>query len=85
MSEQLILDHLQGRHVMGVYPLLEDETCWFLAADFDKSTWQQDVTAFAETCRSTRLPVAIERSVREMARTHGFFSRPRSPRISLGA
>ena len=62
VSDQLILDHLQGRHVMGVYPLLEDETCWFLAVDFDKSTWQQDVTAFAETCRSTQLPVAIERS-----------------------
>ncbi len=47
---------------MGVYPLLEDETCWFLAADFDKTSWKDDVAAFAETCRSIRLPVAIERS-----------------------
>jgi superfamily II DNA or RNA helicase len=35
VSDDLIAAHLQGRHVMGVYPLLEDETCWFLAADFD--------------------------------------------------
>jgi superfamily II DNA or RNA helicase len=62
VTDQLILDHLQGRHVMGVYPLLQDETCWFLAVDFDKSSWQQDVAAFAETCRSTGVPVAIERS-----------------------
>jgi hypothetical protein len=34
-----IVGHLTGRHVMGVYPLLADETCWFLAADFDKSAW----------------------------------------------
>jgi hypothetical protein len=62
VGEQLIAEHLQGRHVMGVYPLLEDETCWFLAVDFDKHAWQDDVMAFAETCRSARIPVAIERS-----------------------
>src|SRR6185312_640503 len=47
---------------MGVYPLLEDETSWFLAVDFDKSSWQDDVGAFVETCDATGLPVAIERS-----------------------
>jgi hypothetical protein len=31
-----LLDHLHGRHVMGAYPMLEDESCWFLAADFDE-------------------------------------------------
>lgn len=31
--------HLRGRQIMGVYPLLENETCWFLAVDFDKGTW----------------------------------------------
>jgi superfamily II DNA or RNA helicase len=62
VSDQAVLDHLQGRHVMGVYPLLENETCWFLAADFDKSSWKEDVAAFVETCRSGGVPVAIERS-----------------------
>jgi hypothetical protein len=37
------MDHLQGRHVIGVYPMLPDDTCWFLAADFDKETWMDDV------------------------------------------
>lgn len=62
VSDQIVLDHLQGRHVIGVYPLLEDETCWFLAVDFDKSSWQADVAAFAETCASAGVPVAVERS-----------------------
>jgi hypothetical protein len=61
-TDQVILDHLQGRHVVGVYPLLTDETCWFLAADFDKSSWADDVLAFAETCRTTGMPPAVERS-----------------------
>jgi superfamily II DNA or RNA helicase len=62
VGDQVVLDHLQGRHVMGVYPLLEDENCWLLAADFDKASWKEDVSALAETCRSVGAPVAIERS-----------------------
>ncbi len=62
VDEQRILDHLRGRHVMGVYPLLEDETCWLLAVDFDKSSWQDDVGAFVETARAMEVPVAVERS-----------------------
>jgi superfamily II DNA or RNA helicase/very-short-patch-repair endonuclease len=60
--------HLQGHDdhsrdfVMGVYPMLLDETCFFLAADFDKTTWQDDVAAFLETCRQMNLPAALERS-----------------------
>jgi superfamily II DNA or RNA helicase len=83
VGEQLIVEHLQGRHVMGVYPLLEDETCWFLAVDFDKRSWQEDVTAFAETCRSARIPVAIERS-RSGNGAHAwfFFAAPVSANIA---
>ena len=62
VEDQVILDHLQGRHVVGVYPLLADETCWFLAADFDKTSWTDDVAAFVETCRVAGLPGTVERS-----------------------
>ena len=47
---------------LGVYPMLPDETCWFLAADFDKKSWMQDVAAFRDTARAKGVPVAIERS-----------------------
>ena len=57
-----IVGHLTGRHVMGIYPLLADETCWFLAVDFDKSAWIEDVGAFVETCRRVGVPAAVERS-----------------------
>jgi len=62
VTGQVLLDHLQGRHVVGVYPLLQDETCWFLAADFDKSAWREDVQAFVETCQEHRVPACVERS-----------------------
>jgi hypothetical protein len=47
---------------MGVYPMLQDETCWFLAVDFDKTTWREDAVAFLETCRLFDVPIALERS-----------------------
>ncbi len=58
----MILDHLQGRHVIGVYPLLEDEHCWFVAVDFDKEDWQEDVSAYVTTARRFGLAPAVERS-----------------------
>jgi hypothetical protein len=45
VDDQAIFDHLRGLHVMGVYPLLQDETCWFLAADFDKAAINRHDTA----------------------------------------
>jgi superfamily II DNA or RNA helicase len=62
MSDQVVLDHLQGRHVIGVYPLLDDDTCWFLAVDFDEESWADDVAAIVETSQTVGLPAAVERS-----------------------
>jgi superfamily II DNA or RNA helicase/very-short-patch-repair endonuclease len=68
VTDDVIHWHLQGHDihsrdfVIGVYPMLLDETCFFLAADFDKTTWQDDVGAFLETCRQMNLPAALERS-----------------------
>lgn len=62
VTDQVIADHLRGRHVAGVYPLLEDETCHFLALDFDKADWKNDVAAFRSTCEHFGLNAAVERS-----------------------
>jgi superfamily II DNA or RNA helicase len=61
-DDAAVLAHLKGHQVLGLYPLLEDETCWLLAVDFDKGTWTDDVIAFAETCQRIGVPGAIERS-----------------------
>ncbi|MFN7973873.1 MAG: DEAD/DEAH box helicase family protein [Acidobacteriota bacterium] len=77
VADQVILDHLKGKHVVGVYPLLMNETCWFLAADFDGDAWRADIAAFARTCRDVGLPVSIERSRSgDGAHAWFFFSAP---------
>ena len=62
LTDAVIEDHLLGKETIGVYALLPDETCWFLAADFDKTTWEYDSLAFLETCQELNVPAALERS-----------------------
>ena len=68
VTDEVIRWHLSGcddhgrDFVMGVYPMLQDETCYFLAVDFDRDAWQEDMGAFLETCRRLALPAALERS-----------------------
>ena len=68
LNDEAIRWHLSGQDsggcefVAGVYPMLADETCFFLATDFDKASWQEDVRAFLGTCLRMNLPAALERS-----------------------
>ena len=64
LNEMAIDAHLRGRQnlVAGIYPLLSNETCWFLAIDFDDEGWQKDVTTLREIGTESEIPIAIERS-----------------------
>ena len=68
VTDDVIRWHLSGHDadgqpfVAGVYPLLLDETCFFLAVDFDKAGWREDAAAFLDACRRLNLPAALERS-----------------------
>lgn len=60
LSDAVIYNHLAGDHTVGVYPLLEDDTCYFLAVDFDEAEWRDDVRAFMQSCTALGVPVALE-------------------------
>ena len=68
VTDEVIRFHLSGKDnrskpfCAGVYPMLLDETCWFLAADFDKETWREDITAILKTFSEYGIPAYIERS-----------------------
>jgi superfamily II DNA or RNA helicase len=62
LSEEVIRDHLLGKQTIGVYPLLQDDTCWFIAVDFDKKSWGADACAFLKMCQETGVPASLERS-----------------------
>ena len=60
LSDTVIYDHLAGDHTVGVYPLLTEDSCHFLAVDFDEAEWKEDVLAFVESCCVLGVPVALE-------------------------
>jgi superfamily II DNA or RNA helicase len=74
VTDTVVRNHLTGHipapfeggavlpFVMGMYPLLPNETCYFLALDFDKQSWREDAGAFMETCRTGDIPACLERS-----------------------
>jgi hypothetical protein len=64
VGDDILRSHLAGRasgnaadFPVGVYPMLPDETCWFLAADFDTKSWMKDVAAFRDTALAKNVPV----------------------------
>ncbi len=62
LTDQVIQEHLSGKKTIGVYPLLKDNTCWFLACDFDKTGWELDALAYLQSCASYGIPVYLEKS-----------------------
>jgi superfamily II DNA or RNA helicase len=62
VTDEVLLQHLRGEVVAGVYPLVDGDRCHFVAVDFDGDGWQEDVGAYASTARDIGLPVAVERS-----------------------
>src|SRR5207249_1562960 len=68
VTDEVIRWHLSGvddsgqSFVAGVYPMLLDETCFFLAVDFDKEGWRDDAAAYLGTCRGMGIPAVLERS-----------------------
>lgn len=60
LSDTVIYEHLAGKRTVGVYPLLADDSCHFLAADFDEAAWREDAKAFCQSCHELGVPVALE-------------------------
>ena len=62
LTEDVILKHLKGEITIGIYPLLPGDLCNFLAIDFDKKTYEDDVIAFWNVCDELGVPIYVERS-----------------------
>ena len=77
VKAHLIGKDLYCRDVMAIYPLLQDNTTWLLAADFDEENWQNDVSAFRQCAIEAGLTPAVERSRSgKGAHVWFFFSEP---------
>jgi superfamily II DNA or RNA helicase len=62
LDDAAMYAHLTGKEVVGLYPMLADNTCWLLAVDFDKSDWQEASLAYVEVCKVKGIDCLLERS-----------------------
>src|SRR3989338_1386232 len=83
LDEQAVRDHLKGKYTIGTYAIREDDTCTFLAADFDGDGWRQDVLAYRAAARELGIQIEVERS-RSGDGAHGwiFFAEPVAARAA---
>ena len=81
ITDELLKKHFDGRKILGVYPLLRDNTCWFIAADFDNHDGEhdpyRDILSFYEVCETQEVPIYICRSKSGKGyHAYMFFDRP---------
>lgn len=79
VTQRLLMEHLNGKKedgtdVVGIYPMLKDESCNFLVFDFDAHTdaqeddcepavlWREDVDALRNVCKANDIEPLVERS-----------------------
>jgi superfamily II DNA or RNA helicase len=62
LDELAAKEHLLGKITIGTYAIREDDTCVFLACDFDEKNWSDDVAAYRRVGLELGIDVAIERS-----------------------
>ena len=67
LDDAIIYKHLSGKDengedVIGVYPILPDDTCYFLAIDFDDGAWRENVAVVRSVCVEWEVPCGVERS-----------------------
>lgn len=61
-GDEAILNHLSSKETVGVYPLLEDNTSHFIAADFDEENWKESILKLYSACSKFEIPAYIELS-----------------------
>ena len=62
LTDEQLIKHLKGEQVVGLYPLLKDNTSWFIAADFDEADWITECRIFIKVCEEYDIPAYLERS-----------------------
>lgn len=75
LTDKVLSNHINGKETIGIYPLLEDNSCWFITANFTGTAGLEQSISFARKCEEYKLPVCVE-SLQNAARVWLFFQEP---------
>lgn len=62
LTHEVFRDHLNGKLLAGVYPILDDGMSYFLAADFDGENWLEDARAYIRAAAQIGITAHLEKS-----------------------
>ena len=79
LTKDVVRKHLIGAYFIGIYPLLEDNTSYFVAVDFDRKDWEKDSKRFINECKSLKIPAYIEKSLSGMGAHLWIFFKDKYP------
>ena len=60
LTDEILLNHLLGKETIGIYPILKDNTSYFIVADFDEADWKNDSQKFIKECGNIGLKAYTE-------------------------
>lgn len=60
LTAQVLTAHLSGEVHIGLYPLLDGDECWWLAADFDGPAAMLDALSYVKAARAVGASAALE-------------------------
>ena len=59
-TEEVIKKHLEGKEAVGLFPILPDNTSYFIVADFDEAYWKNDVRSLVDECEKNNISAYAE-------------------------
>ena len=84
LTDLIIKKHLTGGEVIGIYPILHDNTTYFLAADCDGEDWSREAIDFIEACVQVGLSAYLERSRSGNGAMYGYSFLSHLLRVEVG-
>lgn len=62
LTWQVIRSHLSGKQMIAIYPLLKNNSSWFIAVDLDGESWMDEGRLLVKACEQYDLFACLERS-----------------------
>lgn len=83
LTKEVIIQHIKGEITIGIYPMLDDDTCYFLAVDFDDEDFKESVNLFIDECALYNLDCLVEISRSGNGAYVWFFFEDKYPAIKI--
>ena len=60
ITDEILSNHLLGKETIGIYPIVSDNSSYFIAADFDEGDWKSDCQKFVGACKNSGIEAYVE-------------------------